>query len=61
MRDPADSKTADLLQTEKTKAQRFRDKQMAQGRRQFSFWLTPSQNEQVKAFVAYLVKREGAK
>lgn len=51
MKDPADNKTAELIEKPKTKAQRFRDKQAAAGLRQFSFWLSEDENNQVKQFI----------
>lgn len=43
MKDPADNKTPDLIQKPKTKEQRFRERQLAIGMRQYSFWLTESE------------------
>ena len=51
MKDPADDKTAELIEKPKTKAQRFRDKQLAAGLRQYSFWLSDDENNQVKQFI----------
>jgi len=51
MKDPADDKTAELIEKPKTKAQRFRDKQLAAGLRQYSFWLSNDENNQVKQFI----------
>ena len=50
MKDASDNKTGDLLGT-KTKAQRYRERQLAAGMRQFSFWLTDKEAEQVRQFV----------
>jgi hypothetical protein len=50
MKDSSDKKTGDLLAV-KTKAQRFREKQLAAGMRQFSFWLTEEEAAKVKQFI----------
>ena len=50
MKDSNDKKTGDLL-TIKTKAQRFREKQLAAGMRQFSFWLTEEEAAMVKNLI----------
>ena len=50
MKDPTDTKTTDLLE-KKTKAQRFREKQLSAGLRQFSFWLTEKEATKVKKLV----------
>ena len=51
MKDASDNKTGDLLGT-KTKAQRYRERQLAAGMRQFSFWLTDAEAETVRKFIA---------
>lgn len=53
MKDPIDKQTGDLLE-KKTKAQRFREKQLSEGFRQFSFWLTEKEAEQIKRTIAKL-------
>lgn len=50
MKDSKDKRTGDLLSV-KTKAQRFREKQLATGLRQFSFWLTEDEAAQMKQFI----------
>jgi hypothetical protein len=50
MKDPVDTRTPDLLKTT-TKQQRFREKQMAAGKRQYSFWLTHIEAIAVKGFI----------
>ena len=52
MKAPADTKTPDLVLLDPlTKAQRFRARQIEQGRRQFAFWLTEDENEKVKSLI----------
>lgn len=52
MKDAADTKTKDMLEKPKTKAQRFREKQIATGLRQYSYWLSEAENEQVKKLIS---------
>lgn len=51
MKDPADNKTQDLIEPPKTKAQRFREKQVAAGLRQFAYWLTESEAQAVRDYI----------
>ena len=51
MKDPADKKTLDLIEKPKTKAQRFREKQIEAGLSQYSFWLTPAEATAVRGFI----------
>lgn len=50
MKDPKDTKTAELLPT-LTKAQRFRAKQIAEGRRQYAYWLTENEARILKDYI----------
>ena len=54
MKDPADNKTKDLIEPPKTKAQRFREKQIAAGLRQFAYWLTESEAQAVRGCIERL-------
>lgn len=50
MKDERDRATPDLLES-KTKAQRFREKQLEAGLRQFSFWLKEDEAAKVKKLI----------
>ena len=50
MKDPKDTKTAELLPTP-TKAQRFRAKQLAAGRRQYAYWLTEKEATRIQGIL----------
>jgi hypothetical protein len=56
MKDPADNKTAELIEKPKTKDQRFKERQAAAGRKQYSFWLSPVEAGAVKGFVEQYIK-----
>lgn len=51
MKDPIDTRTPDLLAPTMTKQQRFRAKQLAAGRRQYSFWLNSMEVAAVRGFI----------
>lgn len=57
MKDEHDTKTGDLIE-QKTRAQRFREKQQAAGLSQYAFWLTKRQAEAVKALLEKLRKED---
>lgn len=50
MKDPVDNKTRDLLQPT-TKAQRFRERQIAAGYRQYAYWLTENEARIIKDYI----------
>lgn len=50
MKDPKDTMTPELLPT-MTKAQRFRAKQIAAGRRQFAYWLTEKEAARIQGII----------
>ena len=54
MRDPADNKTRDLIEKPKTKAQRFRERQLATGLRQYSFWMTEAEALIIRDYIERL-------
>jgi hypothetical protein len=56
MRDPDDTQTAELLPPAMTKAQRFRAKQIANGMRQYAYWLTPDEAKKVQASIKRMRK-----
>ena len=54
MKDSTDTRTPDLLAKPKTKEQRFRERQLAIGLRQYSFWLTEAEASIVRDYIARL-------
>jgi hypothetical protein len=54
MKDPADNKTLDLIEKPKTKEQRFRERQLAIGLRQYSFWMTEGEAMTIRDYLARL-------
>ena len=57
MKDPADKKTIELIEPPKTKAQRFREKQIEAGLRQYAFWLKPSEAIAVREFIKTISRK----
>jgi hypothetical protein len=58
MKDEHDKKTGDLLLSANARRQAaYAERQRAQGRKKFSYWMRPEEAEQVAAFLEQLRKR----